>query len=71
MTLNENLHHALTDIKLCREQAEKTQPRIAAHLGAVIVQIEAIIEDLKAGPAAIKRIELVDTRGANREWRGS
>ena len=63
-TLNDILHHALTDIKRCRKQAEKTQPpRIAAHLDALIAQIEAIIEDLH-DPPTVKRIELVDTRHA-------
>ena len=48
-TLDYLLHHALTNIERCRKQAERTQPpRIAAHLDALIAQIEAIIEDLEA-----------------------
>ena len=47
-TLNDVLHHALTDIKRYRKAAEES--RIAAYLDALIAQIEAIIEDLEAGP---------------------
>ncbi len=58
-TLHYLLHHALTNIERCRKQAERTQPpRIAAHLGALIAQTEAIIADLEAGPAYATKVHV-------------
>ncbi len=55
-TLSYLLDHALTNIKRCRKAAAKTQPRIAAHLDALIAQTEAIIADLEAGPAYATKV---------------
>ncbi len=63
MTLNDVLHHALTEITRHRKAAEKNQPRIAAHLEALTAHMQAVLEDLDNPPMLGKRIELVDTRG--------
>ncbi len=60
MTLNDVLHHALTDIERYRKAAEKIQPRMAAHLDALTAHIQAVVEDLDDPP---KRVILED-RGA-------
>ncbi len=46
MTLNDVLHHALTEIDRSRKPAEEIQPRMAAPLDALTAHMRAVVEDL-------------------------
>ncbi len=57
-TLNDVLHHALTDIKRTRRPAEQT--RMAAHLDALTAHIQAVVADLDDNPYLMKRVIIED-----------